>query len=63
MPRLRAGAGRSWRPPGFGAVPVLAAVVVALVVVGGALVLLGHRGHRVTVALDLPARRAAAWAR
>jgi hypothetical protein len=37
--------GRTWRPTGFGAVPVLAAVMVALVVVGGALVLLGHRGH------------------
>lgn len=37
--------GRRWRPPGFGAVPVLTAVLVALVVVGGALVLLGHRGH------------------
>ena len=37
--------GRAWLHAGLGAVPVAAAVLVALVVVGAALVLLGHRGH------------------
>jgi hypothetical protein len=47
-PRPAPGRGRrrEWLHAGLGAVPVLAAVLVALVVVGAALVLLGHRGHQ-----------------
>jgi hypothetical protein len=46
--------GRAWLHAGLGAVPVAAAVLVTLVVVGGALVLLGHRGHHTPMPSTTP---------